>query len=317
MRSGAAWWGRIGAALWLVLVLAAGAWRDVRAGMPGGHAREGSSGPGFVATMRIANQLDRSGVPTGESAGSESAVLDQLQGVVAPILLYHRVVDFPETVRYAVAPAEFERQLRALSAWGYTPIPLTRLLEALEGRATLPERPVVITFDDGYLDVYSNAFPRMERMGFPGVAFVVGGQIGVPGFLDGAQLRALRAAGWEIGNHSMTHADLTLRGADWLTELVLSRRTLLSSGAGYVEVFSYPYGRATPALKEAVEAAGYRAAVGVGGLFTHREAGRFFLSRVEVHGEMDLLDFARILPHAELHAVRGLLDPPDHRIPIE
>ena len=85
--------------------------------------------------------------------------------VKAPILLYHHIRDVDQSDRYSVSPKDFHHQMECLDAWGYTPITMSLLLKALLDGAFFPQKPIVLTFDDGYFDVYQNAYPILKEMG--------------------------------------------------------------------------------------------------------------------------------------------------------
>lgn len=215
--------------------------------------------------------------------------------VKAPILLYHHVSNQREDSRYFVSPVEFKRQMESLKLWGYTPIPLSLMVTALAEGALLPERPVVITFDDGYRDVYQHAFPILQEYGFVAAVYVISEQIGVRGYLTFDQLAELVRAGWELGSHTKTHANLRLAGVRLSEEILGSRGDLETLFGVPVMSFSYPYGSTTAAIRKLVEESGYAAAVGLGGLVEHTERTRFYLSRIEVQNGHDLNKFGELL----------------------
>ncbi|HEX9028013.1 MAG TPA: polysaccharide deacetylase family protein, partial [Anaerolineales bacterium] len=219
--------------------------------------------------------------------------------VVAPILLYHHIAETRPASRYSVSPADFERQMKHLKSWGYTTISLGALSDALQGSGNLPERPLIITFDDGYQDVYQNAFPVMQQLGFTGVVYVITGQIKSNGTLNVDELKAMIAAGWEVGSHSRSHLDLRTTGLDLNAEIAGSREKLEKLLDTPVLTFSFPYGLTSPAATRLVRSSGYQTAVGVGGLFTHSEKMRYYLSRLEVQGGLGLPAFARLLPWSD------------------
>jgi peptidoglycan/xylan/chitin deacetylase (PgdA/CDA1 family) len=215
--------------------------------------------------------------------------------VIAPILLYHHIGERSAGGRYTVSAADFEAQMLALRAWGYTPIPISRLAAALAAGASLPRRPVVITFDDGYQDVYTHAFPVMHSLGYPGVVYVISQQVGVGGYLNVEQLQELAAAGWEIGSHTRTHTSLRAWGANLEREIAVSRQELETMLQAPVSSFSFPYGLTSQAATQWVKDSGYTAAVGLGGLASHSLKTLYYLSRIEIQGNMTWDDFARLL----------------------
>ncbi len=215
----------------------------------------------------------------------------------APILLYHHVGDGSGSI-YNVSTGLFRRQMERLRDWGYTSISMTRLANVLIKGGKLPARPVVITFDDGNRDVYENAFPIMKDTGFSGVFYLVSMYVNVGSFVRVDELKEMMAAGWEIGNHSATHRDLTRGYSAWLVEreVVQSRLDLEEMLGVKINTFAYPYGLSSPALQEQVKDLGYLDAVGVGATWRHSLKSIYFLGRTEVRGDISLDDFAELLP---------------------
>lgn len=218
--------------------------------------------------------------------------------VDVPILMYHHVADFDTPFRYSVPLQSFEEQIQSLHTWGYTAIPIAKLVEALTIGAYLPERPVVITFDDGYMDVYENAFPILQQYGYQGVAYIIAGQVEIGGFMHADQLKELRSAGWEIGSHTYNHLDLRQADTNLQIEIVDAKHDLEALIDGPVDTFSFPYGLTTPYATALVDQAGFQSAVGLGGLSRHVLETRLYLSRIEVQGDINLNTFANLLPWA-------------------
>jgi len=214
-----------------------------------------------------------------------------------PILLYHHIRDDNAPTRYAVSTQNFERQMNALKEWGYTTISMELLLDALEQGASLPPRPIVITFDDGHSSVYDNAYPIMQSLGFTGTLYIVANRVnGAIGFMPSGQLIELVDEGWEIGSHGMTHTDLT-QSHDRVREELLSSRLELEETLDIpVTTFAYPFGLFDTYVGTKVGDYGYRAAVGLGKLWTHNWITRFYLSRIEIHGTHDITAFGSMLP---------------------
>ncbi len=215
--------------------------------------------------------------------------------VTAPILLYHHIADDSGSNRYYVSPENFQQQMLTLQQGGYTSITPSLLVDALVYGAELPPRPVVITFDDGNLDVYTTAFPIMRQLGFVGAFYIVSDRLRVEGFVGAAELNELVAAGWEIGSHSMTHPDLTLNH-DILRQEILQSRLLLEETIGVpVRSFAYPFGLVDEYVVDKTEEYGYTSGMGLGTFNTHTLGARFYLSRREVRYEYDLEVFRGLL----------------------
>jgi len=216
--------------------------------------------------------------------------------VIAPILLYHHIAEPDEPSRYTVAPNAFRRQVERLKAWGYKPVSLAHLAEVIANGGVLPERPVVLTFDDGYDDVFENALPVMQEAGFPGVVYVIAGVVDEPQYLSQEQLLGLVEAGWEIGSHGDTHNNLRLVGKSLDAEVSGSRAALEELLSVAVQTFSFPYGLTSSAVTKLVKESGYTSAVGLGGFSRHSPKTLFYLSRIEIPGGISLKEFSALLP---------------------
>lgn len=217
-------------------------------------------------------------------------------GVTAPILLYHHIGENDDNSRYYVSPAAFEQQMEWLHRHGYTTVTISTLVDALIDGGELPPRPVVITFDDGNESVYTHAFPIMERYGFVGTLYLVANRLDRNKFVNREQMRTMLDAGWEIGSHSLTHADLTQETSVLRSEVWESGQILSEAFDTPVTSFAYPFGAINPFVVERTERYGYRAAVGLGTSFHHDLSNLFYLARIEIRNEYDLNRFTSLLP---------------------
>lgn len=223
--------------------------------------------------------------------------------LAVPILMYHRInvvtADTPAASRgLTVHPHDFARQMRWLRDQGYTSITQRDLWDALVCGHQLPRRPVVITFDDGYRDVFFNASPVLRRLGFRATAYVVSGRIsaGDPSFLTWPLLRALERRGIEIGSHTVAHRDLTsLSDAALLEDLRSSRLTLERRLGHAVPWLAYPFGRNDARVRRQARRAGYLLAVTTqpGALASAREP--LALPRLRVLDTTGVTGLARML----------------------
>jgi len=212
---------------------------------------------------------------TGSAQAEQRLVLpDPLpdRSVTVPILMYHRIAKVREgepqlTIDLTVDPDDFARQMQWLADNGFTSITQRELYDALMEDGPLPERPVLITFDDGYRGVATVAAPIMRRHGFIGTAYVITDRIAkdpkvAPTWLTWGQLRALDRRGWDIGSHTVSHADLTDLPPDRaLKQLRQSRFALERNLDQPVQWFCYPYGRVDAGVEQLVREAGYVLAV--------------------------------------------------------
>lgn len=208
------------------------------------------------------------GIIAGGSARADpGAAVITPREVAAPILVYHRVtclMGYPTRMdeRMTVGPEDFLRQMESLRSMGFTPITLGELCDGMMSGDALPTKPVVLTFDDGWSSHASEVLPALKRLGFRGTFFVHTDAIGTPGHLTWDQVRELRAAGMEIGSHTVSHAHLTaLDDASLARELIQSRERLEHEVGADVDLLAYPFGERDERVESAARAAGYRAAV--------------------------------------------------------
>jgi peptidoglycan/xylan/chitin deacetylase (PgdA/CDA1 family) len=215
-------------------------------------------------------------------------------GGPVPILEYH-VLGRPKTeVPYPdlyVPRASFRKQMDWLERQGYEAVTLEQVEEAWYHGGTLPENPVVISFDDGYRPQYTFALPTLRKHGWPGVL-----NLKAEGSdLYPSNVEAMLDAGWELAAHTIHHSDLTtLEGAALEEEAAGSRRLLQREYGVPVKNFCYPSGRFDATVIAAVEAAGYTGATTeIPGYATKDHP--YELARIEVLGSWTLADFAEAL----------------------
>jgi len=193
--------------------------------------------------------------------------LEREFGMRLPVLLYHHVgPERPGTHRsLTVSPARFERQIRWLAQRGFHGICPTEWLRWRREGKGLPDKPVLITFDDGYADLAEHAFPVLRRYGFGGAVFVVSRQIGGTNAWDEArgsgehrllsaeQICAWAGKGIEFGSHSRTHVDLTTLSEEELQQEVAGGKNDLERVLkSRVVSFAYPFGFHSEKVVEAV-----------------------------------------------------------------
>jgi peptidoglycan/xylan/chitin deacetylase (PgdA/CDA1 family) len=215
-----------------------------------------------------------------------------------PILMYHLIGSPSAREPYPdlfVSLAGFAAQMRYLEAHGFTAVTLTRLVAFWHGKGRLPAKPVVLTFDDGYRSDWRVAAPILQRIGWPGVLDLCMNAVRRHGDLPAPFVHALVQAGWEIDDHTLTHHDLTtLDAAGRHREIVVSRAILRALTGQPVSFFCYPSGAYDAKVIATVKAAGFKGATTTNeGIAT--STNLFTLSRIRVHRNMSLTDFAKAL----------------------
>lgn len=217
--------------------------------------------------------------------------------ITIPILLYHHIgISTQGDNVYYVSPDVFDRQMNLLYQWGYRTISVELLAKAIREGAELPTKPILLTFDDGSETVYTTALPIMQKYGFTGTSYIIYNNMWVPRYMNADQIRALYAAGWEIGSHGLSHTDLPTHPARQESEIVSSRRKLESRLGVPILSFAYPYGTYDKDSLYYVHFAGYIAAMGLGEETLQSDKNLFYLYRRPVQGTDDLISFALFLP---------------------
>ncbi|GII66245.1 hypothetical protein Skr01_63300 [Sphaerisporangium krabiense] len=214
-----------------------------------------------------------------------------------PILMYHSVTDRPNSATrpLAVRPSVFEAQMAYLKDRGFTPLTLADLVASLYGTggAPAPERPVVVTFDDGYADFHENALPVLDGLGFPATVFLTSGWVEDAGpdaagrpldrMLTWSQAREAASCGIEIAGHSHSHPQLDQLSDAALRVELRRNKALLEDKVGWpVATMAYPYGYSSARVRKEVRKAGYWAACAVANALADESGDVMALSRLTV-----------------------------------
>jgi len=212
-----------------------------------------------------------------------------------PVLCYHSIGNEERdgTLHWSVAPAMFDEQMALLVARGRTPLTVSDYAATLQNRSSLPPRPVLVTFDDGFDDLATAALPILRKHGIAATAFLISSRIGTPKrghgdpMLDWDQVAELRTAGMEIGSHSHTHRALdTLTRADAMDEIRRSKEAIEDQVQQPVASFAYPYGYHSATVRRQVIEAGYTSACAVKNALSHPADDAFAIARILIDRTM-------------------------------
>ncbi len=222
----------------------------------------------------------------------------KLQGI--PILMYHKVNPDPSTggLGLRVPPDKFEWQMKYLRKNGYETVSPEDVMDHFEKGKHLPDKPIVITFDDGYKDNHQFAYPIMKKYGYTGTIFVVSKAIGNTNFfdvekklqpenkiMDWHEIRELAEAGFTIGAHTVDHPHLAEVPPEVARHQIEESKRALEHGLKKpVEFFAYPYGSYNDTVADLVKQAGYRAAVTTELGLAKADSNPFKLRRIRVTG---------------------------------
>ena len=216
-----------------------------------------------------------------------------------PILMYHYVSELPPNAdRYrrdlTVPPENFQAQLQFLADAGYHTITLTDLYLHLTQGYPLPDKPVVLTFDDGYEDAYRVVFPLLLDYGFTGTFFVLATppHFERPGYMTWTQIKEMSDAGMDVQGHGRDHVDLRRRSYDYLVYQVLGIQEAIQQHTGRLpRFFCYPSGKRDADVIAVLKSAGYWGALTTDWGNTYTRDNLFEMPRIRVRGADTLASF--------------------------
>ncbi len=210
---------------------------------------------------------------------------------VVPVLMYHSIgIAGTERDRAnTVSPGSFDRQMRFIKESGYRVLTVDEYVEITRSGGRFPPKSVVITFDDGLLDNFTNAYPVLIKYGIPSAMFVPSAYVGQVNSgwgqpqMSWDQLRAISAHGVTVGSHTSTHRYLPEISPDAARGQIVDSKAVLEGKLGRrVDYFAYPSGGFSEGIKAMVREAGYKAA--------------FTTNRGEDRSNRDLYELKRIRP---------------------
>ena len=201
---------------------------------------------------------------------SQTTMKPSTQMIHVPILIYHSVAAYgsgmkPSVKEYTLPPADLDKELSYLRDNGYTVISFDSLIHAMtDVSITLPPKSVVLTFDDGWEDQYTKAFPVLKKYGDTATFFIFtnGPNSGKPDFITWKQLKKMLDAGMDIESHSVSHPYLfAITDQAALDKEIKTSREIITLHLGKTpDLFAYPFGEYSAAAIATIKSAGYIAA---------------------------------------------------------
>lgn len=214
-----------------------------------------------------------------------------------PILMYHYIGNNPNPKDLArntlsVPPDRFDAQMAYLQKSGYTPISLDTLVALLNNKANVGGKPIVLTFDDGYIDFFYNAYPILRKYNFHAVSFLSTGLIGGSYYMNWNQVQEIQNSGLlTFEDHTISHVNLlSVGGARLMSELSESKRAIEAHTGYPVNFIAYPYGLSNGIVWEAARRAGFIG--GLGTRYSKASSINMNMPRIRITGQMSLSDFA-------------------------
>lgn len=225
-----------------------------------------------------------------------------ISSVDVHILMYHHLDNDGVTLgtdyqQLSVPPEDFREQMAWLKSNGYHTITFAQLGAAFRGESTLPANPVIITFDDGWDDIYHEAYPILREHGQVATFFISTNWIdNLEGTVEWPQIKEMSDGGMEFGSHSSTHPYLTQSEPEMLTWELKASKTALEKATGKtITALAYPFGLYDDRVIAAAREIGYLTACTIDPGHTARAGELMTLPRLWVYGWYDLEDFAQVL----------------------
>lgn len=202
----------------------------------------------------------------GLGTGKKSTAAEVLAKKEVPVLCYHQIRDWKATDSKRahddiIPPANFSQHMKMLADSGYHTILPDELYDYLNYGKKLPEKPIMITFDDTDLDQYTVGAKELKKYGFKGVFFIMTVSIGRPRYMSKAQIKELSDDGHVIASHTWNHKNFAeFTDEDWEIQIDKPTKTLETITGKKVEYFAYPYGISKAANLHKLQEHGFKAA---------------------------------------------------------
>lgn len=213
------------------------------------------------------------------------------RSITVPVLMYHYIRPITPTMSHAsvwlsVSPEHFRAQMKEIVDFGYHPVTPDELYDAISTGAALPAHPVLMTFDDGYRDQYTEAFPVLKKLNLKATFFIVSGYMAtsVTPYMTREMVRELDTSGLAtIAAHTKHHVGLVdTKPAQRHDEIFGSKKELEALVRHPVTAFAYPYGNFNGAVRAQVGEAGYHTAFSTLLGSVHTSSSRLELRRIRV-----------------------------------
>ncbi|MEQ8677975.1 MAG: polysaccharide deacetylase family protein [Aggregatilineales bacterium] len=255
-----------------------------------------------VALLLLVFCLNMSDVGINSQA-NRSPFDGTLRRIHVPILMYHYVSPLPEDAdeyrqNLTISPERFREHLQYFSENNYETVSLYQLDNALNSGAPLPEMPIILTFDDGYIDHYEYVLPLLSEFDFTGTFFVITDRLdnNDPQYIDWQQAQIMKTAGMSIESHTKSHPDLRGRDYDFLIFQVLgSIESITVNIQQSTHMFSYPSGRYDSVTLDVLNTMPIWRAVTTRSGALHTSDNRLEVTRLRISGDMGVAGLRQLL----------------------
>lgn len=257
------------------------------------------------------SKLNRDSTPSAKKTSTSSASKSNIPPYIppssgnslkVPILFYHYVGNNPNPKDLgrdvlSINPDKFDEQMKYLRDNGYTSISLDTLFAALRKQAILPAKPVILTFDDGYIDFYYNAYNILRNYGLTATVFIPTGLVSQPSYLTWSQIKEMHSSGLiHFGTHTVHHYNLpSISSESALNELRESKKTLQDELGVPINFMAYPNGATSNSVIGLVQKARYVGSAGTWSGSIQSEDTIYNMPRIRVSGAISITSFANLL----------------------
>jgi len=209
---------------------------------------------------------------------------------IVPVIMYHNIDEHSAASRLSVSPESFKRQMNFLKSHKYNVVKLEDLAGMLNENK-LPSKTIAITFDDGYENNYTNAYPVLKKLGLQATIFIIPAMIGTDGYLTWGQVIEMSESGFiEIGSHAMTHPWLPTQPKENLDPEIRGSKLAIESRLNKeANSFSYPLGGFNKDVREKVIEARYKIAVSTNPGKKYPKHDLFAMKRLRISSTSDNL----------------------------
>lgn len=212
-----------------------------------------------------------------------------------PVIYYHSVNKNAEN-ELMITPDALEEQLNYINDNNYTTITITELYEHLKNKKPIPEKSILITFDDGYMNNYTEAFPILKKLNMKATIFCVGNSLDGSYYLSEEAIKEMSSYGIDIQSHTVNHLHLdTLNYNEQLSELKQSKQILERITGKEVISIAYPFGDYNQDTVKAAKEAGYKMAFTTNLGLSDRDDNIYELDRIYISSYYDMNTFKRLL----------------------
>ena len=239
--------------------------------------------------------INETSTPTRTSNNPDEPKMLKFPEEGIPVLMYHSISTIPGN-SLGVPVKQFTEEMEWLHRQNYHSLSLEEFYQALVNKTPVPDKPILLTFDDGYSDNYSEAWPTLRQNGFKATFFVVTNSIG-PGMMNWDQLNDLTSQGNSIGSHTVHHFDLaTLSNQQQENELKISKQELENHLGIREQALCFPSGRYNKTTLELMPQLGYSLGFTTNPGKVHLGDDLLTLKRVRISGGMSLASFQQMFP---------------------